>query len=93
MAEVSPIEKFLERIAQHPEKTYLRQPKNGVWTDYSWAEVGDQVHRMASALTAMGIGKGDVVATSGANTAHWIMGDLAASMVGAANVGLYHLFW
>jgi long-chain acyl-CoA synthetase len=89
MAEVSPIEKLLERIAQHPEKTYLRQPKNGVWTDYSWAEVGDQVHRMASALTAMGIGKGDVVATSGANTAHWIMGDLAASMVGAANVGLY----
>lgn len=89
MAEVSPIEKFLERIAQHPDKIYLRQPKNGLWTEYSWADVGEQVHRMASALSAMGIGQGDVVATSGANTAHWIMGDLAASMVGAANVGLY----
>ena len=61
MAEVTPIEKFLERIAQHPDKVYLRQPKNGEWTEYTWKQVGDQVHRMASALSAMGIGKGDVI--------------------------------
>ena len=89
MSQQAPIQAFLSRVEQHPNKVYLRQPVNGVWNEYTWAQVADQVARMATALKGMGIGPGDVIATSGRNTAHWIMGDLAALYVGACNVGLY----
>lgn len=89
MSQKAPIQAFLSRVEQHPNKVYLRQPVNGVWNEYTWAQVADQVARMATALKGMGIGPGDVIATSGRNTAHWIMGDLAALYVGACNVGLY----
>lgn len=89
MTQLAPVQQFLSRVQQHPDKVYLRQPVNGVWNEYTWAQVAEQVARMASALTALGIKRGDVIATSGRNTAHWIMGDLAALSIGACNVGLY----
>lgn len=89
MSQKAPIQAFLSRVEQHPNKVYLRQPVNGVWNEYTWAQVADQVARLATALKGLGVGPGDVIATSGRNTAHWIMGDLAALYVGACNVGLY----
>lgn len=87
--EKDPIQMLFERAAKHPNKIYMRQPINGEWTEFTWAEVADQVCRMATALKGMGIGKGDTVAIGGRNTAHWIMADLAALMAGASGVGLY----
>lgn len=89
MTQLAPVQQFLSRVEQHPNKVYLRQPVNGVWNEYTWAQVAEQVARMAAALQALGIKRGDVIATSGRNTAHWIMGDLAALSIGACNVGLY----
>ena len=85
----TPLDMLFERAEKHPNKTYLRQPVNGQWTEYSWAEVADQVRRIAAGLKAMGVQKGDKVAIAGRNTAHWIMADLAAAAAGAIGVGLY----
>lgn len=89
MSQLAPIQEFLRRVELHPNKVYLRQPVNGVWNEYTWAQTADQVARMAAALKDIGIAPGDVIATSGRNTAHWIMADLAALSIGACNVGLY----
>ncbi len=85
----SPLDMLFERAEKHPNKVYLRQPVNSQWTEFSWAEVADQVQRIGAGLKAMGINKGDKIAIAGRNTAHWIMADLAAAAVGAVGVGLY----
>ena len=84
-----PVAMLFHWAETRPKSTYLRQPINGVWREYSWAEVADQVRRMASALQAMGLKPGEVVALTGKNTAHWIIADLAISMVGGISVGIY----
>lgn len=85
----TPLDMLFERAQSHPNKIYLRQPVNGVWTEYSWADVASQVRRIAAGLKEMGVQKGDKVAIAGRNTAHWIMADLAAMAAGAVGVGLY----
>jgi len=84
-----PVAMLFHWAETRPKSTYLRQPINGVWREYSWAEVADQVRRMASALQALGLKPGEVVALTGKNTAHWIIADLAISMVGGISVGIY----
>ncbi len=75
-----PVAMLFHWAETRPKSTYLRQPFNGVWREYSWAEVADQVRRMAAALQALGLQPGDAVALTGKNTAHWIMADLAVGM-------------
>ena len=84
-----PVAMLLHWAETRPNSVYLRQPVNGVWREYTWLEVADQVKRMASALRDLGINKGDVVAISGRNTAHWIMADMAIAMAGGISVAIY----
>ena len=84
-----PVAMLLHWAETRPNAIYLRQPVNGVWREYTWLEVADQVKRMASALQALGIESGDVVAISGRNTAHWIMADMAIAMAGGISVAIY----
>ena len=84
-----PVAMLFHWAETRPKSTYLRQPFNGVWREYSWAEVADQVRRMAAALKALGLQPGDAVALTGKNTAHWIMADLAVGMAGGISVGIY----
>lgn len=84
-----PVAMMLHWAETRPKTTYLRQPTNGVWREYTWSEVADQVKRMASALQALGLQEGEVVALTGKNTAHWVMADLAIGMAGGVSVGIY----
>jgi long-chain acyl-CoA synthetase len=84
----------LQRL-YHWEKTAsdriaLTQPMgNGVVTDYTWREVGDQVRRMAAFLQSQGWEPGSKVAILSKNCAWWMMSDLAIWMAGYVSVPLY----
>ncbi len=85
----SPLEMIAQWESQTPNKVYLRQPVAGAWREYTFAQFGDQVRRMATALRAMQFPPGSRIAISGRNTAHWFMADMAIAMAGHVSVGLY----
>ncbi|MDP3246513.1 MAG: AMP-binding protein [Polaromonas sp.] len=77
-----------ERTA--PDRIALSQPMGGgVVRDFTWAQVADQVRRMAAHLKAQGWTPGSKVAILSKNCAWWLMSDLAIWMAGHVSVPLY----
>jgi long-chain acyl-CoA synthetase len=77
-----------ERTA--PGRIALTQPTGGgALRDFTWAEVADQVRRMAAHLQAQGWAPGSRVAILSKNCAWWLMSDLAIWMAGHVSVPLY----
>jgi long-chain acyl-CoA synthetase len=72
-----------------PNRTYLKQPLNGQWIDFSWSEVGLQVRKLASSIVAMNLPPKSNIAILSKNCAHWIITDLAIWMAGHVSVPLY----
>lgn len=85
----NPLQMLFHWAETEPDRAYLHQPTNDVWTTYSYAEVADQVRRMATALEGLGLPPGSAIGISGRNTAHWVMADLAIGMAGFVAVGMY----
>jgi len=80
---------FYEFEKSKANEVYLRQPINGNWKTYTWAEVGNQVRRMATALKAMNLPPKTHIGILSKNCAHWIMADLAIMMSGNVSVPFY----
>ncbi|MFT4102925.1 MAG: AMP-binding protein [Burkholderiaceae bacterium] len=72
-----------------PDEVFLTQPKGGEVIDYTWAQTGDQVRRMAQHLTSLGFAPGSRIAIMSKNCAHWIMAELAILMAGHVSVPIY----
>jgi len=83
------IDKFCAFEASQPGQLFLSEPVAGSYKNFTWAEAGQQVRKMAAALNAMGLGKDDKVAILSKNCAHWIMADLAISFAGCVSVPMY----
>jgi long-chain acyl-CoA synthetase len=85
----TPLEMFYHWEASSPGRTWLRQPTADGWRDYSWQEAGAQCRRVAAELRRMGLSDGDKVGIYAANSAYWIMADLAIMMAGMTSVPIY----
>jgi long-chain acyl-CoA synthetase len=73
-----------------PECIVLTQPLGrGAVRDYTWAEVMDEVRRMAAHLRTLGFEPGSRIAILSKNCAHWLMSDFAIWMAGFVSVPLY----
>ncbi|HEV6965360.1 AMP-binding protein [Roseateles sp.] len=98
MATIATDQLALQRL-YHWERTAaatvtLTQPMGGgAVKDYTWAQVADQVRRMAAFLKAKGQAEGwpadAKVAILSKNCAWWLMSDLAIWMAGYVSVPLY----
>jgi long-chain acyl-CoA synthetase len=85
-----PLETFYHWEQQRADQVWLSQPTgNDQWTDYTWAEVGQLARRMANALQSLGLKPGDKVGLYGANSAYWVMADMAIMMAGGVSVPIY----
>jgi long-chain acyl-CoA synthetase len=73
-----------------PERISLSQPMgSGAVRDFTWAQVADEVRRMATHLKSQGWERGSKVAILSKNCAWWLMSDLAIWMAGYVSVALY----
>lgn len=63
--------------------------KNGV-TDYDHKTVRNEILRVASAMNAVGIKKGDIVAVVGLNNLRYLVIDVAAGLLGAVTSPIYY---
>ena len=94
MVPISPDTLALQRLyaweKKAPDKVVLTQPLgSGQLQEYTWAQVLDQVRRMAAHLQAQGWEPGSRVAILSKNCAWWMMSDLAIWMAGHVSVPLY----
>jgi long-chain acyl-CoA synthetase len=94
MSNVPPASLALQRLyhweTTAPTRVALTQPMGGTAVqDFTWAQVGEQVRRMAAYLQAQGWEPGSRVAILSKNCAWWLMSDLAIWMAGYVSVPLY----
>lgn len=85
----TPLEMFYHWESVVPDKPWLRQPTDQGWREYSWRAAGMRARRLAGVLRDMGLVAGDKVAIYGANSAHWVLADLAIMMAGMISVPIY----
>lgn len=85
----TPLEAFAHWVDTTPNKTFLRQPINRVFKEYTFKEADEEIRKIASALNGMGLSKGSHVAILSKNCAHWIMADLAIMMAGCISIPIY----
>jgi len=75
---------------EQPNAPFLVQPMpNGAVLSLHWAEVVDQVKRMACYLRSLSLPANSQIAILGKNSAHWIMADLSIMLAGYVSVPLY----
>jgi long-subunit acyl-CoA synthetase (AMP-forming) len=85
----TPIE-MLDRWADlRPDAVYLRQPRDGVYHDFTWKEVQRQSRQLAGALQHLGLAPGDKIALLSKNCAEWFITDLALMLGGYVSVPIY----
>ncbi len=83
------LEIFYLREELHPDKVFLRQPKNNEWIEFTWKDVSIQARKVVTALKDLGLEKGDHVGIISKNCAQWIIADLAILMGGFVSVPFY----
>jgi long-chain acyl-CoA synthetase len=85
----SPLNQFLKWEKEIPNEILFRQPINGAWKTWTWAQAGDEIRRIASGLKSLGIPEKSHIAILSKNCAHWIMSDLAIMMCGYISIPIY----
>jgi len=85
----TPLEAFAHWVNTTPQKTFLRQPINRVFKQYTYQQADQEIRKIASALERMGLPEGSHVAILSKNCAHWIMADLAIMMAGCISIPIY----
>jgi fatty-acyl-CoA synthase len=73
-------------VAAHPERDALVDRAQGV--RLTWAELGEQVDRLARALVAAGLAKGDRVGIWAPNCTEWVLTQFATAKLGTVLVNI-----
>lgn len=67
----------------------LREKREGIWREHTWAEYALRVRAFGLGLVALGIGRGDRVAIHSEDRPEWLFADIGTMSVGAISVGIY----
>lgn len=81
---------LLKNEREKADQVYLRQPRDGVWIEYTWAEVMNRARKVAAFLHHLGLKKGDRVSIISKNCAEWFITDFGISLAGMVSVPLFH---
>ncbi len=81
---------ILERILnEFPREDALAGKKGGEWYTYSTEQYYNKSHQLALGLMAMGLKRGDKVATVTTNRPEWNFADMGLAMAGIIHVPIY----
>jgi long-chain acyl-CoA synthetase len=80
---------FFARAAEKGDAPFLWTKTSGTWVATSWAEAARQVASLATALTAIGLKRGDRVMLVAENRPEWCLSDLAIMAAGCITVPTY----
>ncbi len=77
---------LLEHVRDRAHRPALREKTLGIWRTFTWAEVYENVQKLAHGLICLGVAKGDHVGVIGENRPELYMGMMAAQALGAIPV-------
>ncbi|MES3091751.1 long-chain fatty acid--CoA ligase [Sphingomonas aerolata] len=80
---------FFARAAERGDSSFLWTKQSGAWVATSWADAARQVASLATALTAIGLKRGDRVMLVSENRPEWCLSDLAIMAAGCVTVPTY----
>jgi long-chain acyl-CoA synthetase len=80
---------FQESVKKFADYPAMLRKVNGRFRAITYREMGARVRMLATALLALGIGKGDPVAILSENRPEWAIADFATLHIGAVNVGIF----
>ncbi len=80
---------FFTRAAEKGDAPFLWTKTSGTWVATSWADAARQVASLATALTAIGLKRGDRVMLVSENRPEWCLSDLAIMAAGCITVPTY----
>src|SRR5690606_15660791 len=66
---------------RYPRRIALREKDYGIWQEYAWADVAEQVIQLAAGLAELGFGPGDALLVVGDNRPRMYFGILAAQLL------------
>ncbi len=89
MSQSTPLLQFLKWEKEVPNDSFLRQPFNNEWRNWTFLEAGEEIRKIAAGLKRLNLPDRSNVALLSKNCAHWIMADLAIMMAGHISVPLY----
>jgi len=70
-------------------KVAMRKKEFGIWSEYTWARIHEEVRNLSGGLISLGYSKGDKLAIIGDNCPEWFSAEYAALSVGGVVAGLY----
>ncbi len=76
-------------LKEFPREDALGGKKGGQWYTYSTAEYNEKSHQFAMGLMALGLKKGNKVATVTTNRPEWNFADMGMAMAGVVHVPIY----
>ena len=80
---------LLERAERHPDKVAMRQKELGIWQEWRWHQIRDEVRAFACGLALQGFQRGDKVAIVGDNRPQLYWAMVAVQCLGGVPVPLY----
>ena len=80
---------LLHHEQNNASSIYLKQPRQGVWHTYTWADTMRQARLVARFLLTLGLKKGDHVSIFSKNCAEWIIADFGICLAGMVSVPLF----
>jgi long-chain acyl-CoA synthetase len=89
MNKFSVCELLLRKEKEDANQVYLRQPRDGVWHEYTCQEVVQKARRVRTFLYEKGLKKGDKVAIASKNCAEWFIVDYGIALAGMVSVPLF----
>jgi long-subunit acyl-CoA synthetase (AMP-forming) len=75
--------------ARHGHRPAMRVKRDGAWQVTSWKEYREQTRRVARALIALGVQRGQGVVILGFNAPEWVLCDVGAIHASALPAGIY----
>ncbi len=80
---------FFTRAEEKGDAPFLWSKHDGAWQPISWRAAADTVARLATALQAIGLERGDRVMLVSENRPEWCLADLAIMAAGCVTVPTY----
>ncbi len=80
---------FFDQADLYGDDPFLWHKAGGAWHSISWRETAARISRMAAALTALGVRRGDRIVLVSENRPEWLIADHAIMAAGAITVPTY----
>ena len=85
----SPLSMLYKWESEQPDTVYLKQPVDGVITEYTWKAYATMIRKAANRLKSYGFEPGSRICILSKNCMEWFVADMAIMMAGYVSVPIF----